>query len=123
MKSKKLLLALAAGLFILSGTSCTTSRRQTATTLDVATTATSNLTADLIVSPTKISFTYKPDKQVRRGGNKAIMAAAVAEALKQNGNADVLVQPEYEYRMKKRGIKEIKVTGYPAKYANFKNVK
>ena len=52
-----------------------------------------------------------------------VKAAAVAEALKQNGGADVLVDPQYETRTRRglfgKKIKYVTVTGYPAKYKKF----
>jgi hypothetical protein len=46
---------------------------------------------------------------------------AVTDALKQNGNADVLVHMTYDATLKKRGkVKKVVVSGYPATYKNFK---
>lgn len=76
--------------------------------------------ADLDISPKKISFYYKVPKSVRRGGTKSVKATAVAEALKANGNADVLVAPQFEMKIRRGSIRELTVTGYPATYKNFR---
>ena len=69
--------------------------RKTATTMDVNTNATSRSTADLVVSPEKQTYDYRPPKKVRRGGLKNAKSTAVAELLRQSG-ADVLVHPQFE---------------------------
>lgn len=78
--------------------------------------------ADLNVSSNRIKYTFTPNDTYRRAGEKALKAAAVAKALEANGNADVLVAPQYEVK-KTRGlfrtqVKYITVTGYPATYKN-----
>lgn len=88
--------------------------RHTATTVDVATGVCSQSTADLRVSPNKISYKYVPSSAALRGGK--LVETAVAEALHENGNADVLVAPQYEF--KNRGKDYIIVEGYPAWYVN-----
>lgn len=118
---KKLFLAAGIVAALLGASSCT-SVRSTSSTLDVNTCVHSGLSADLTVSPNKISYVYHPSKKVRRGGEKNVIATAVAEALKANGNADVLVAPQYTVRKKRSNIKEVIVTGYPATYNNFQNI-
>lgn len=78
--------------------------------------------ADLKVSGQRISYTFTPNDTYRRAGEKALRNAAVAKALEANGNADVLVAPQFEVK-KTRGlfatkVKYIKVSGYPASYGN-----
>lgn len=73
----------------------------------------------------KISFKYVPEKAVARGGLKNVLNTAVAEALKANGNADVLVALQYEVKYVSKGlsadkIEYIIIKGYPATYTNFK---
>ncbi|MDE7159246.1 MAG: hypothetical protein K2O24_00155 [Muribaculaceae bacterium] len=113
---KKILLcgviALAVGI-----TSCN-SLRHTATTVDVNTELFSRSTADLKVSSNKISYTLKPTKAMRKAGEKAVIETAVAEALKANGNADVLVGMQYEIKKRGKKVKYVTVTGYPASYVN-----
>lgn len=78
--------------------------------------------ADLDVSPEKISFFYIPSTTVAKGGYDNVVNAAVHEALINNGNADVLVGIETQVKYNDKGdIESITVTGYPAKYVNFRN--
>ena len=87
--------------------------------------------ADLDVSNERISFTFAPSNQVRRGGNQNVIKAAIREALRVNGGGDVLVDLEYitvsqapllSYMFGLSPIREITVSGYPAKYKNFHNL-
>lgn len=94
----------------------------TASTQDVQTEIMNVSTANLEVSNTKISYTFTPTAAYRRAGDKAVRRAAIAKALEANGNADILVAPEFEVK-KTRGlfttkIKYVTVKGYPAKYKN-----
>lgn len=105
-------------------TSCSTLRKSSATVLDVETSIKSHNNAELVVSDQKISYTYVPTKADRKAGLKHVKTNAVAAALKENNNADVLVhkQDEVVYRVNMFGVKKIKsvtVTGYPAVYRNF----
>lgn len=123
---KKLLLS-ALVVMALCATSCS-SVKHTSTTIPVETSVVSNATADLSVQQKKISYTLKPSKAVRRTGEKGVMQTAVAEALKANGNADVLVGFQYEIKKKrnlfgKTKIKYVTVEGYPATYTNIKPAK
>ena len=81
----------------------------TSTSMPINTDITSRNTADLVVSHEKASF---------------VKQNAAAELLEQNGNADVLVHPQYTIEKKKyllrSKILSVKVSGYPA---FFKNVK
>lgn len=104
--------------------SCTTVTK-TATTLDVANSLNTATTADLAVSPTKISYTHKTTKKDRKAGNRNILNTAIQAALEANGGGDVLVAPQFT-SVKKTGlfgskIKTVTVTGYPATYKNFKS--
>lgn len=106
----------------LSLASCS-SIRHTASTVDVNTEIVSHSKADLNVSPNKITYTLRPSKAVRRCGEKAVIKTTVAEALKANGNADVLVGMQYEIKKTRNffgrnNIKYVTVTGYPATYVN-----
>ena len=63
--------------------------------------------------------------RARRGGKKNLQNTAVKELLMKSGNADVLVAPEFTF-VKRRGLfsskyKSVEVSGYPAKYKNFRN--
>ena len=78
--------------------------------------------ADLDVSPNKISYFYIPSTTVAKGGFDNVVNAAVREALSNNDNADVLVGLESQVKYNDKGVIEsITVTGYPAKYINFRN--
>lgn len=114
---KKILLIATVGLALCGLSSCS-SVKHTSTAIPVGTSVNAIAGADLQVSPTKISYTYKPTKAVKRSGTNGVIQTAVAEALKANGNADVLVAPQYEITSKRRSIKVITVTGYPATYVN-----
>lgn len=118
---KKTVLAVMAVASVLCFSSCTTLKK-TASTQDVSTVIAAGSEADLDVSQSKISFYYKVPKSVRRGGTNSVKATAVAEALKANGNADLLVNPQFEMKIKRGSIREITVTGYPATYKNFRKM-
>ena len=114
---KQVLFAAAAAVLMLSSCSTIT---HTASTEAVDTEVFNRSNADLNVSTQKITFTYNPDAAHRRAGKKAVLRAAVAKALEANGNADVLVAPQYEVK-ETRGlfttkIKYVTVKGYPATY-------
>ena len=118
---KKVLLATASLLLLLS--SCSTVKK-TASSIDVANSITSTSVTDLEVSNKKITYKFRPKAKERRGGYANVKACAVAAALQTSNGADVLVAPEYETVIKKglfgKKIKEVTVTGYPAKYKNFR---
>ena len=114
---KVFVLAACACLFV----SCSTLRKSSVSTMDVATSLDSRNAVDLVVSPTKISYTYIPTSQDKKTGLKNVVNNAVTDALKQNGNADVLVHMTYDATLKRRGkVKKVVVSGYPATYKNFK---
>ncbi len=78
--------------------------------------------ADLQVNPEKISYLYIPSNTVKLGGEENVINSAVSEALMANGNADVLVSMEHQIKYNADGqIESVLVTGYVAKYANFRN--
>jgi hypothetical protein len=85
--------------------------------------------ADLDVADERISFTFEPSRSVRRGGNQNVIKAAIHEALRANGGGDVLVDLEYItvtipclFSFSLSPIREITVSGYPAKYKNFRSL-
>jgi hypothetical protein len=110
---------------------CTTSCKTVFSTAEYKdpTTFLRNVTsADLDVAEERISFTFQPSRQVRRGGDDNVIKAAIREALRVNGGGDVLVDLEYITLYKApfwsrlvwlSPIREITVSGYPAKYKNF----
>ena len=78
--------------------------------------------ADLQVSEQKISFFMPVTANLRAGGEKNVIDSAVKEALEQNGDADVLVGLQTQLKYKDNGdIESIAISGYPAKYVNFRN--
>lgn len=78
--------------------------------------------ADLDVSTTKISHLFIPARTVRQGGYDNIVDSAVSEALANNGGADVLVALETQVKYNAKGeVESIVVSGYPAKYVNFRS--
>ncbi len=78
--------------------------------------------ADLDVSPNKISFFYIPSGTIISAGPQNVINSAIREALIANGNADVLVGLEKQIKYSGDGnIESVTVTGYPAKYVNFRS--
>lgn len=119
---KKLLLS-AAVVAMLGLASCSTINQSSAV-VPVLTEVVSQSTVDLKVAPQKIQYTLNPSKAVRKGGDQNVINTAVAEALKANGNADVLVGMQYKIKRTRNlfGVTKIKyvtVEGYPATYVNF----
>lgn len=95
-----------------------------ATVLEMTVTPNVELYADLQVSPNKISYTMIPSKAVKDGGYKNVLATAIREALLANGDADVIVGLESTVKCDRSGeVESITVSGYPAKYINFRAVK
>jgi hypothetical protein len=102
-----------------------------ATTQHPATYINTATVADLEVSNERISFTFQASAAVRRGGTQNVIKTAVREALRVNGGGDLLVDMEYitvsgspffSYIFGISPIKEVTVSGYPAKYTNFHNL-
>lgn len=119
---KKFFLAVAVLATLVGASSCS-SIRHSSTTIPVETKVVSTATAQLAVSQKKISYKFYPSASVRRTGEKAAIKTAVAQALKENGDADVLVAFQYEIKKStnifgKTKIKYIIVEGYPATYQN-----
>ena len=115
-KMKKLAF-LCAGLIMLGMTSCKT-QLWTSTQVPVANSICTASVADLQVGE-RVSYTYNTTAQDRKGGVKNCKNAAVTALLKQNGNADVLVAPEYSYD---NTLNTVTVSGRPAFYKNFRSV-
>ena len=77
---------------------------------------------DLEVSPKKIEHFMNVTKNVLMGGYDNVVATAVKEALEVNGNYDVLVGLQTQVKYSEEGaIVSIFVSGFPAKYVNFRN--
>lgn len=77
--------------------------------------------ADLEVGE-RVAYTMTPTKSIRRGGESNVKKAAIQDVLLQNGNADLLVEPQFVITKRKKSIKSITVTGRPAKYKNFRSL-
>ncbi|MFI3281550.1 MAG: hypothetical protein R3Y44_06240 [Rikenellaceae bacterium] len=118
---KKLLFCLALSVAFLS--SCSTMRTATSKSVDVSTSISSVTTADLAVAQQRVEYDYIPSRKERKKMKLAVMQEkAVAAALKNNGNADVMVATEYQVERKGFKIRKVTVSGYPAKYKNFKTL-
>lgn len=119
MKKSLGLLVLTLGLL----SSCTTLTK-TARTASTTTSLQSTTVADLKVADERITYTMAPSKEIRRGGLSNIKQAAEQEALTKNGNADVLLEPQYVISKRKglfgSKITSITVSGRPAYYTNFR---
>lgn len=77
--------------------------------------------SDLEVSEVKVSGVCigKDGKYLSK---KVKEQNAVAEALKKSG-ADILVEPQFTYTYDKKGrLTAVEVSGYPARYRNFRSV-
>ena len=103
------------------GIASCTSTLNSSKTKDFGSSAITATFADLVVSPQKITYTYKPTDDVRRGGEVNVINTAIRMALDSHGGGDVLV--ELQTTVKKTGrrhVSEVTVSGYPATYRNFR---
>lgn len=105
--------------------SCITNRATVVTTATTAPIRTITTVADVNVSDNRISYTYIPSKaDAKRLSKTQLLNNAIYMALKNNGNADVLLQINYYITKRNvvfvRRINSITVSGYPAKYTNFR---
>ena len=118
---KKLIILASAALLLCA---CSETRISTATyeTLGVTPFVTP-VQADLQVSPNKITHTFIVTKAVRRGGEVNAINSAVREALKAGApGSDVLVGIQTTKTYSPTGkLQSIVVSGFPAKYVNFRN--
>ena len=76
--------------------------------------------ADLRVSPIKVEYTCSFDASNDAAGRKAAINYAITQALKINGNGDVLLDPKYEIQAEDGRVKSVRVSGYAATYCNFR---
>lgn len=77
------------------------------------------MVSELAVSRTKVSAEVKV--QYKGQSRKSLEEFAVGEALNK-ANADILLEPRYEYVTKGKQLLSIKVSGYPARFSNFHKV-
>jgi len=123
---KKLLVVMAVAACALLS-SCSTTYK-TASSRSVKAPIVAASIADLEITGNKITYTYTPPKGVWIAGVNNCVNAAVSEALQNAGQgADLLVELQYTLVMKrgllgtKTGkVKSVTVTGYPARYKNFR---
>jgi len=116
---KFFLIAAVAGAALVSSCGFQKGMSYTATSVGVGTSVQSQNIADLDVSE-RVTYRYTTTSDDRAYGLSNCKAAAIAAMLKNNGNADVIVAPEYKYDSK---LNFIEVTGRPAKYKNFRSSK
>ena len=80
------------------------------------------LIADLDVAKEKIRHNEFPSEALLRTEFENILNTAIKNALEIYGNADVLIGLEYQVKTNDDGVIEtVTVTGYPAKYVNFRH--
>ena len=106
--------------------SCVTTTK-TARTAETSTSIKNATVADLKVADQRITYTMTPSKEIQRAGLSNVKQAAIQEALTKNGNADVMVEPEFVISMKNnfifgKEVTSITVTGRPAYYTNFRTL-
>lgn len=112
---KKTVLFMAAAMFLCSCSSIS----NTASTKGVDSQLINRSSAEMKVSDKRVSYTLVPTKEQRRaGGERALKAAAIHALLEANGNADVLVAPEFEIKKGFNKVHYVKVSGKPASYVN-----
>ena len=107
---------------------CTTTTK-TARTESVPYSMYNATVADLDVAPQRITYTLTTTKPIRKGGPANCKNAAIQEALAANGNADLLLEPQFVLNHKKsllgifvNKITSVTVTGRPATYKNFRSM-
>lgn len=124
MKNIKSIIALTSVSALLA--SCITTTKTAKTAGFDASTYTATV-ADLDVADQRVTVTLNPvPADVNRGGISNVKKTVEAMALEQNGNADVLVNPEFTYTVERgffsKKITSMTVTGRPAKYKNFRSL-
>lgn len=122
---KKILIVMAIAACALA-TSCSTVYK-TAAVQQVKSPITSATIADIEIVGSKIVYNYEVPRRVAKAGIQNCLNAAVSEALINAGKGgDVLI--DMQYSMEKRWaffgrnrIRNITVTGIPARYTNFRS--
>lgn len=106
-------------------TSCVTTTK-TARTAETSTSIKNATVADLKVADQRVTYTMTPSKAIQRAGINNVKQAAIQEALTLNGNADVMVEPEFVIEKERTlfgsRINRITVSGRPAYYQNFRTL-
>ena len=101
--------------------SCAVQQQNTKARLsEVQTSIVAPVVADLEISQTKITYTYNPTSaEIRKTDLNTIINNAIAWALEENGNADVLVNASCRTTYSGDKLKTIIITGYPATVKEF----
>lgn len=109
-------------------TSCVTTTK-TARTESVPYSMYNATVADLKVASQRVVYTMTPSAEVVRGGVENCKRAAIMEALTQNGNADLMLEPEFVIEHQKgpfgifiNKVTSVTVSGRPAFYTNFRSM-
>ena len=106
-------------------TACTTTIK-TARTESVPYSMYNATVADLEVASQRVTCTLVPTKEIRKGGPANCKNAAIQDALAANGNADILLEPQFVISHKKGlfvdKITSVTVSGRPAFYKNFRSM-
>ena len=85
------------------------------------------LLADLKVLESKINYTYVPSKAAQAEGEENCIKCAIREALKIHGDADVIIGLDTQTKFDgtfyngKAVVESVTISGYPAKYVNFRH--
>lgn len=120
---KKAFLLMSATLLLASCTTIT----QTARTVDTRSQVLSATVADLDVAKERVSISYRPTVEERRGGVSNVYHVAERKLLDNKGNgADLLVDPEYTTEQTRflfwKWISSVTVSGHAATYKNFRSL-
>ena len=76
--------------------------------------------ADLQVFSSKIEYSCSYNGNDDAESRKAAVNYAISQALKINGNADVMIEPKFEVLTEDGRITSVRVSGYVANYCNFR---
>lgn len=113
------------GAIALVMSSCTIHRATVVSTSVPAPMKTITTVASVDVEKNRISYTYTPTKvDSKRLSDNQLLDNAIYLALEENGKADVLVKVNYFITKRSslftRRVKSISVSGYPARYVDFR---
>ena len=70
--------------------------------------------------PNRVEYSCSYNSNDDANNRKAAVNYAISQALRINGNADVMVEPKYEIQTENGHIISVKVSGYVANYCNFR---
>ena len=118
---KVLRMAVVAMAAVLGMSSCTTISNS-GYTKEVDSSIANRSYADLEVSPNVITYKFDCNWNYSRAGEKSCKMAAVQKALQANGGGDLIVNPQFEVKKKRKlfgkQIMYVIVSGHPATYKN-----